>query len=500
MGGCPLPDGKVPLCSGAHCPLGPTGLPPLRSASPLHLCLLYPEIGGSKTDIFLIFERIFANVSFMESYAEVLNYAIPFFISLLLLEALIARWKGASVIRSMDTLSSLSSGLTNVIKDVLGLTVVIVSYDWLESRIGLVEISATWAVYLLAFIGLDFAGYWVHRLSHSINFLWNRHIIHHSSEEFNLGCALRQSISGFFAITVFFLAPVALLGVPGEVIAVAAPLHLFAQYWYHTRLIGKMGLLEHIIVTPSHHRVHHAINPEYLDKNHSQIFIIWDKWFGTFQEELDDAPPVYGGTRPVRTWNPILINFQHLWQLIQDAWRTKDWGAKFTIWFKPTGWRPADVEAAYPVESIKDPYAYEKYAPTLSPHLQLWSWAQFTLTFLLMMFLFNQIGAIGAQGAILYGLFLVFSIFSYSMLMDKSRFAVYSEMVRCLLGLAIIGAQGGNWFGLEKAWGMGPFALGGYFIGSLLVTVYFFQSEVKSAGYEVSRATKTAAPTKRLQS
>ena len=123
----------------------------------------------------------------MESYAKVLNYAIPFFVLLLLIEAAIAWWRGEKVIRSVDTLSSLSSGLTNVIKDVLGLTLVIISYDWLEQQIGIIDIKATWLVYLLAFIGLDFAGYWVHRISHHVNYFWNTHIVHHSSEEFKFG-------------------------------------------------------------------------------------------------------------------------------------------------------------------------------------------------------------------------------------------------------------------------------------------------------------------------
>ena len=105
-----------------------------------------------------------------------------------------------------------------------------------------------------------------------------------------------------------------------------------------------MGFLENIIVTPSHHRVHHAINPEYIDKNYGQIFIFWDKLFGTFQKELPHVKPVYGITRPVRTWNPIKINFQHLWLLISDAWHTASWRDKLRIWFMPTGWRPADVE------------------------------------------------------------------------------------------------------------------------------------------------------------
>ena len=413
----------------------------------------------------------------MESYATVLNYAIPFFMALLLLEAGIAWWKGEKVIRSMDTLSSLSSGLTNVIKDVLGLTVVVVSYDWLVGKIGLFEIKSSWLVYTLAFIGIDFAGYWVHRLSHSVNYFWNRHIIHHSSEEFNLGCALRQSISGFMAITVFFLLPIALLGVPGEVVAVVAPLHLFAQYWYHTRLIGRMGVLEHIIVTPSHHRVHHAINKEYLDKNLSQIFIIWDKLFGTFQEELDEVPPVYGVTRPVRTWNPILINFMHLWQLIRDAWRTKDWKAKFLIWFKPTGWRPADVKAQYPLEGIKDPYAYEKYDPKLSASLRCWSWVQFTAVFLLMMYLFNNLADIGAQGALVYGAFLVFCIFSFTMLMDKSRYAWGVELAKSLIGLGILWIQG-NWFGMSHLFALAPYLLAAYFLISIGVVYYFSAAEV----------------------
>src|SRR5690606_33490528 len=187
-------------------------------------------------------------------------------------------------------------------------------------------------LYVIAFIGIDFAGYWTHRFSHEINLFWNRHIIHHSSEEFNLSCALRQSVSEIFALFTILYLPLALLGVPKEIIGVVAPLHLFAQFWYHTRLIGKMGWLENIIVTPSHHRVHHAMNAEYLDKNYGQIFIFWDKLFGTFQPELENVQPVYGVKRPVKTWNPILINFQHLWLLIKDAWRAQNWADKFKIW------------------------------------------------------------------------------------------------------------------------------------------------------------------------
>ncbi len=302
----------------------------------------------------------------MEGYAAVLNYAIPFFIVLIAIEYGVSCYMQVSVNRLFDTISSLSSGITNVIKDVLGLIVVIVSYEWFFKHLAIIHLESQWLLYFIAFVGIDFAGYWIHRWSHEINLFWNRHIIHHSSEEFNLACALRQSVSEIFALFTFTFIPMALLGVPPKVIGVVAPLQLFAQFWYHTRLIGRMGFLEYILVTPSHHRVHHSINPRYMDKNYSQVLIIWDKLFGTFQPELPEDPPVYGVTRAVKTWNPWLINFQHLWLLIKDAWRTRNWTDKLRIWFMPTGWRPADVVLTYPVPYTSDVYHRPRYETSSS--------------------------------------------------------------------------------------------------------------------------------------
>lgn len=237
----------------------------------------------------------------MEAYGKILLIAMPAFLLLVLFEKWYGWYKGNDTVRGMDMISSLSSGITNVTKDVLGLSITILTYDWLVNKIAVYHIQSTLWTYIIAFIVIDFAGYWVHRIDHKINVFWNSHLVHHSSEEFNLACALRQSISVFIRLFTFLLIPAALLGVSTEVIAIIAPIQLFAQFWYHTRHIKKMGFLEKIIVTPSHHRVHHAINPEYIDKNLSQIFIIWDKIFGTFQEELPDKPPVYGITRPVST-------------------------------------------------------------------------------------------------------------------------------------------------------------------------------------------------------
>jgi sterol desaturase/sphingolipid hydroxylase (fatty acid hydroxylase superfamily) len=385
----------------------------------------------------------------MEIYGKILLIAMPVFMVLVLLEKWYGWHKGNDTVRQMDMISSLSSGITNVTKDVLGLSVAIISYDWLVDRIAIVHIKPGFWVYAMAFLALDFSGYWVHRIAHRYNLFWNNHIIHHSSEEFNLACALRQSISEVIKVFAIFLLPAALLGVPAKVIAIVAPIQLFAQFWYHTRHINKMGLLEKVIVTPSHHRVHHAINREYIDKNFAQIFIIWDKLFGTFQEELPAAIPVYGITRPVRTWNPIKINFLHIWLLIKDAWNTKNWKDKFRIWIMPTGWRPPDVANKYPVYKIEDVYNFEKYSPPYSSLLLTWSWIQLVMLLLAISYLFANIAVIGSPGIFVYGLFIFLSVYALTELMDRNRSAIVWEFIKNILAVSVIYQRGG-WFSVSS--------------------------------------------------
>ncbi len=408
----------------------------------------------------------------MEAYAAVLNYAIPFFVILILIEYLAGRMMGKITIRSMDTISSLSSGMTNILKDVLGLSIVILSYSFMVKYLALFDIKTTWLLYVLAFVGKDFAGYWTHRFEHVINVFWNRHIIHHSSEEFNLACALRQSISGIFGIFTFLYLPMAILGVPTEVIAVVAPLHLFAQFWYHTTLINKMGFLEYIIVTPSHHRVHHAINDEYIDKNFSQIFIIWDKLFGTFQEELPDVPPVYGVKKPVKTWNPFLINFMHIWQIAKDAFRTEKLWDKVRIWFMPTGWRPNDVKKKYPIEIITDMNNVEKYDTPNNLAFRVWHWTQLMVTLLLILYLFNNIVLYDFFNVLLYAGFIALNIFSYTTLMDRKKWAIYTELFKFGVVLSLVYYWSG-WYGVDRYFSYATYIFLSYQFISLLITFYF---------------------------
>ena len=411
----------------------------------------------------------------METYGKILLIAMPAFLFLVLFEKWYGWYKGKDTFRNMDMISSLSSGVTNVTKDVLGLSIAIIAYSWLVSKVAIWHINATWLTYVTAFICIDFAGYWVHRWNHHINLFWNLHIIHHSSEDFNLACALRQSVSMLVNPFTILLLPAALLGVPTEVIAIVGPVQLFAQFWYHTQHINKMGFLENIIVTPSHHRVHHAINKEYLDKNLSQIFIIWDKLFGTYQEELKETPPVYGITRPVRTWNPIKINFQHVWLLMKDAWRTNNWKDKFALWFKATGYRPADVAEKYPVYKIDDVYNFEKYNPKYSVALNVWSWVQMIVILLFISYLFGNIAAINKlNGAYIYmyGGFVFLSVYAYTELMDRNTFAIFWEVIKNVLGIFII-YRLGNWFGSGAYSSWISYALIAYFILSTAITGLF---------------------------
>lgn len=408
----------------------------------------------------------------METYGKILIIAMPIFLLLVIFEKWYGWKKGFDTVRTLDMISSLSSGVTNSTKDVLGLSIAILSYEWLVNHIAITHVSTNWALYAIAFIALDFAGYWTHRLAHEINFFWNNHIIHHSSEEFNLACALRQSIAVFVKIYAILLLPAALLGVPAKVIAFVAPLHLFAQFWYHTRHIKTMGWLEYIIVTPSHHRVHHAMNPEYLDKNYGQIFIIWDKLFGSFQAELATIPAVYGVTRPVRTWNPIKINFMHMWLLIKDAWRTKDWKSKLTIWFKPLGWRPADVEAAYPIDKVNDVYHFEKYDTYAPKSMQLYLWFQLFALLLLVSYLFGNVASIGHSNIFIYGAFVFAQVYALTEFMDRNPRAYKYEIIKnaiCVAGILYYG----SWFGFTNYGIISNYVLIAYFIISAAMVSSF---------------------------
>lgn len=419
----------------------------------------------------------------MSIYIIAVLFIIPIFIILIGLEALVAYRRGIQVNHPADMISSLSSGLTNATRNGIQFGAVLISYTWLVNHITIYKVENLWLAVIIAFVAEDFAGYWFHRMNHRINFFWNRHVIHHSSEEYNLSCALRQSISDNIKFFAILLIPAAVMGIPPYLFAIIGPVHLFLQFWYHTRLIDKMGILEKILVTPSHHRVHHAINPEYLDKNYSQIFIIWDKLFGTFQPEEKSIPPVYGILRPVKTWNPVFINFKHLWQLTKDAYRANSYWDKIRIWFMPTGWRPLDVAEIFPVITIENPSSLKKYATNNSNFLLGWSYFQLFMTSALMVLIFLKIPILSQTMILLLAGLLVLHVISYSFLLDRKNIAIILEGLKFVFGIVLF-------FKLNESIGFIPnFSLNlifSYLFISLGMTAYFFWTEIKPRSIPVS--------------
>ena len=374
----------------------------------------------------------------MDTYANILLITIPIFLILIMVEISYGAWKNDLKHSYMDTISSLSSGFTNLMVDILGLGIIIFSYPFFYERLKVIELEESIFLYFIAFVCVDFASYCHHRLKHSINIFWNMHVIHHSSEEFNLACALRQSITNNLGIGILFLVPAALLGVPPKMISVLGPLHLFGQFWYHTRHIGKLGWLEYILVTPSQHRVHHAINKEYIDKNLAAIFCIWDRAFGTFQEELDDVPCVYGTLKPVRTWNPILINFQHLWFLTQDAWYTSSIKDKFKIWFMPTGWRPKDVVKTIPRSKVENVFNQEKYKFEYTLIHKIFVGFHFLVLNIVLFIFLSSFADLSFSDKTGYFLLIFSTIFSFSSVMDGYKWSINFEFIRIFLGMLVL--------------------------------------------------------------
>jgi sterol desaturase/sphingolipid hydroxylase (fatty acid hydroxylase superfamily) len=373
----------------------------------------------------------------MNTYAAVLLWAIPGFMVLVFIEIIYGHFTNKQSHVFMDTLASLSSGMTNILKDVLGLAIILISYPLILEKLAFWEVEGSMGAYIIAFICIDFASYIVHILNHKVNIFWNQHFIHHSSEEYNLACALRQSISNLIGFGAIFLIPAALFGVPTEIIMILSPIHLFAQFWYHTKHIGKLGFLEYIIVTPSQHRVHHAINPIYIDKNLSAIFCVWDRIFGTFQEELEDEPPIYGTLKPSLSWNPIWINFQHLYLLARDAWYTKKWKDKLSIWFMPTGWRPKDVSKLFPIIP-REINENQKYKPHYDFNWKVIAVIHFVSITLMILFFLSKFSDLSFDFQINFSLLIFFSIFGFTSLMDYHSWAPYLEILRGIASLIFI--------------------------------------------------------------
>ncbi|MDI6526803.1 sterol desaturase family protein [Pseudomonas otitidis] len=356
-------------------------------------------------------------------------YAVPVFFLLISLELLADRWRGVRTYRTADAINSLSAGVLSTTCGLLTKTVGVLTYTLAWQHLGLLapDPASPWT-WVAAFVFYDFCYYWNHRLGHERNVLWAAHSVHHQSEEYNLSTALRQTSTGFIFGWIFYL-PMALAGIPPLVFLTVAAMNLLYQFWVHTRHVPKLGPLEWVFITPSNHRVHHAQNPVYMDRNYGGVFILWDRLFGTFQEELDEEPVVFGVTTPLASWNPLWANLQFYAQLWQDAARARSWWDRLRIWFMRTGWRPADVVERYPLAK-PDLARFRKYEVPLSPARTAYAALQFTLYLLGGSYLLAKGDGMGLPALLLGGGWLAFGLFAIGAWLENRPWAMGLELVR----------------------------------------------------------------------
>ncbi|WP_078082729.1 sterol desaturase family protein [Microbulbifer mangrovi] len=307
--------------------------------------------------------------------------AIPFFLLAVLLELALDRWRGWGLYRLNDAIGSLAAGVMSRILGLIRvgilLLVYVPLYQWLEPAYQTLGIQ--WSLdnpwhLLLAVVAYDFCYYWNHRFSHEINIFWAEHLVHHQSEDYNLTTALRQTTDVVPLGWIFYL-PLLLIGMPWEVLVTAGAIDLIYQFWVHTQKFPKVRWMEWFLVTPSNHRVHHAQNKVYVDRNYGGVLIIWDRLFGTYQEELETDPCIYGVRKPLNSFDPLAANLQHYKRMWLDAVYTKSWKEKLTLWFRATGYRPADAEAAMPVPS-GDLDNFQRFNPQIAPGLRWYALIQ----------------------------------------------------------------------------------------------------------------------------
>jgi sterol desaturase/sphingolipid hydroxylase (fatty acid hydroxylase superfamily) len=296
--------------------------------------------------------------------AQIIVLATPVFLLLIAVEYLVGLKRGNNTYRLNDALNSIGLGIMSQLTGVFTKLMTVGLYTAVFEHVSLWRLpsDALW-VWVAALVFYDLCYYWLHRFGHTVALLWAAHVVHHQSEDYNLSTALRQTSSGWIAGWLFYL-PMAVLGVPPLVFGVVALIDLLYQYWVHTQQIGKLGWFDRWFCAPSNHRVHHAVNDKYLDKNYGGIFIVWDRLFGSFIEEDDAEPCVYGTRGPLRSWNPLWANLHNYTEMALDSWRASSWADKLRVWFKHPGWRPADVAAQWPKPAF-DIAAVQRFDPPL---------------------------------------------------------------------------------------------------------------------------------------
>lgn len=380
------------------------------------------------------------------TYGHAVSLAVPVFLSLIALELLVDRIRGTRYYHLADALNSLSCGVISTGMRVFFGFLGLFAYEWVLAHAAIVHLPAGhWMTWVFAFVLYDFCYYWQHRFGHTVGLFWASHVVHHQSEEFNLTTALRQPGTGAFTNWVFYV-PMALAGVPLTVFLLVGVAQLFYQFWPHTRLIGRLGILDRWIQTPSNHRVHHAQNDRYLDKNYVGVFAVWDRWFGSFQEELDEDPPIYGIRGQLRSWNPVWANLHYYWAMAQDCWHAERWRDKLYVWIAPPGWRPAGVAARFPKPPYDPVRDFHRYDPPRSLALSLYALVQLAVLIAANSHFLAVLPKQAVGLNILYFVFILDGLATLGGVLENRREFLLLESARLAIA-GVLAVLLGSWFG-----------------------------------------------------
>ena len=357
---------------------------------------------------------------------NILAFAVPLFVSFMILEYVVARRKKLPYFNLHHSIANISVGIAERLMDVWVVGIFYFVYDYIQKHYGLFQIKPNLLLWILLLLCTDFMWYWYHRLAHEINIFWAAHIVHHQSEDFNYTVSARITVLQAFIRTGFW-AVLPLLGFPASMITSILLVHGLYPFFIHTRLIGKLGILEYVFVTPSHHRVHHASNEQYLDKNYGDVFIIWDKLFGTFQKEEDDIEIKYGLTHPLKSYSFLWQHFHFLAELTYAVRRTKGGWNKFKLLFsRPEHIEPAVREIAE--ERFRIRQSKEPFDKPLNRYV-IWQ-IGLTIALLFIFILFEHYMPLTQQ--ILITVAILLTLINCGAIMEQKQWIYYLEFLRLL--------------------------------------------------------------------
>lgn len=366
-------------------------------------------------------------------------FAIPLFFLLIGVEKLVlVLQRRSGYYRFADSITNLSCGVGQQVLEPFLKSIALVPYVWLFEHARIHEMSSASPLsWVLLILGVDLGYYAFHRASHRVGFLWAVHSVHHQSEEYNLSVALRQPWLESI-ISPFFYLPLAVLGFPPIMYLAGVTIDTLYQFWIHTRVVGRLGPLEWVMNTPSHHRVHHGIDPEYVDRNYAGIFIVWDRLFGTYTPE--GREPVYGTVKEVPTWNPLRANLTHWAELARMSARTRSLADKVKVWLAPPEWRPADLGGPVIVPPA-DPAAHPRYDAKAPRAIRVYVAAQFAIAGAAVMgYLWIEETA---PRVFLVAAAVVFlaSVVAWGALLERRRWAWPLEVARLVAGAALVASR-----------------------------------------------------------